>query len=404
MQQHEAAGQRSFVRFQQVQEGIPILGAELIVQVDRTGNIVSANGEVLPAPDISAAPRIAADQAMQTAVALTAEAHGAAQDTLVAGQPELWIYNPILLGANGPRLTLLTWRTEVRDRETSICELVLVDAQLGLVVLHFDQINTAKVRKIYDNNNNASLGLPGNGPARTEGQGATGISEVDLADDYLGDTYDFYKNNFGRDSIDGAGMSLIATVRYCEAGQTCPFANAFWNGTQMAFGQGFAAADDIVVHEATHGVTSYSAHLFYYMQSGAINESLSDIMAEFVDLTNGKGNDEASQRWLHGEDMPQGASRSLIDPPAKGDPDKMTSSLYHCSSVVDDRGGVHYNSGIGNKTAYLMTDGGAFNGRTVTGIGIPKSARIGIGFRRACSLRAPITRMFTTRCSRRALI
>ena len=64
----------------------------------------------------------------------------------------------------------------------------------------------------------------------------------------------------------------------------CPFANAFWNGTQMVYGDGFASADDVVAHELTHAVTEYSANLFYYMQSGALNESFSDIFGETVDL------------------------------------------------------------------------------------------------------------------------
>ena len=120
---------------------------------------------------------------------------------------------------------------------------------------------------------------------------------MDQAYEYTGDTYDFYKNNFGRDSIDGAGMTLISTVRYCtKDAEACPYKNAFWNGQQIVFGQGFTAADDIVAHELTHGVTDYTAHLFYYMQSGAINESLSDIMGEFVDFANGKGNDTAAAR------------------------------------------------------------------------------------------------------------
>ena len=147
MPQQELDGDRAFVRFQQVQAAIPILGGELIVQSDAAGNIISANGEVLPASAISVTPHIAADQAAQTAIALTAKAHGVSPDILTADPPELWIYNPILLGANGPRLTLLTWRTEVRDRDlASIRELVPVDAQAGLVILHFDQVETAKNR------------------------------------------------------------------------------------------------------------------------------------------------------------------------------------------------------------------------------------------------------------------
>jgi hypothetical protein len=124
----------------------------------------------------------------------------------------------------------------------------------------------------------------------------------------------------------------------------------------------------------THGVTEYESGLIYYAQSGAINEAFSDIWGEFVDLTNGKGNDTVGARWSCGEDLPIGAIRSLSNPPAFGSPDSVGSPNHYCGSF--DNGGVHINSGIANKTAYLMTDGGTFNGITITGLGIPKVAKI----------------------------
>lgn len=75
-----------------------------------------------------------------------------------------------------------------------------------------------------------------------------------------------------------------------------------------------------------------------------------------------------------GEDVPGGAIRSMSNPPAYNDPDRMTSSLYDCDVQERDNGGVHTNSGVANKAAFLMVDGGTFNGRTVTGLGIPKVA------------------------------
>ena len=78
----------------------------------------------------------------------------------------------------------------------------------------------------------------------------------------------------------------------------------------MAYGDGFASADDVVGHELTHGVTEFSSHLFYYFQSGAINESLSDVFGEFVDQTNGAGNDTAGVKWQLGEDLPARSASS----------------------------------------------------------------------------------------------
>jgi hypothetical protein len=126
----------------------------------------------------------------------------------------------------------------------------------------------------------------------------------------------------------------------------------------------------------THGVTEHESNLIYFNQSGAINESFSDIWGEFVDLTNGKGNDDPSVRWQMGEDLPPeiGVIRDMSDPTIFGDPDRMLSPNYWPFQC--DNGGVHINSGIGNKAAYLMTDGGSFNGKTITGIGIAKVAKI----------------------------
>ena len=376
-----ADGGRDVVRFQQRIEGLPVLGGEWIVQLDGQGNVVSVSGEALPSAGARppawalASPGIDREAARERALDLVAEVHRVAPEALAATEPELWVYHPALLGAPGLQRASQVWRLEVRGAATGpIRELVLVDAQLGTISLHFNQVEEAKNRRVYDNRNDASYPLPGPFLVRAEGGPATGIADVDNAYDYTGDTYDFDLHHLGRDRIDNQGMALISTMRYCVSGSACPYQNAFWNGQQMVFGEGFASGDDVVAHELTHGVTGYESHLFYYMQAGAINESLSDIFGEFVDLTNGHGNDSAGVRWLMGEDLSVGAVRSMENPPAFGDADRMNSPLYYCGT--EDRGGVHHNSGVGNKTAYLMTDGGTFDGHTVAGLGITKVARI----------------------------
>jgi hypothetical protein len=132
----------------------------------------------------------------------------------------------------------------------------------------------------------------------------------------------------------------------------------------------------------THGVTEYESRLFYYMQSGAMNEGFSDAFGELVDLTNGRGLDRPEDRWLIGEELPIGVGlpvplRDLQDPATRSHPDRMTSPLYRCGT--SDFGGVHTNGGVLGKAVYLMTDGtgtGAFNGQTIVGLGIPKVSRI----------------------------
>lgn len=363
---------RAFVRFQQRYQGIPVFGGELIVQTDARQDILSVNGETLPDLTLDTRPTVPAEAARQAALVKVAGDYHLAVDQLKANEPELWIYNPALLGSPGPRVSTLVWRTEVTPTTLfPLRELVLIDAHLGVVVLNFNQIDTALNRRTYDANNAKTL--PGTLRCNEANPTCSGGDPHEVAaHKYAGDTYNFYFNNHGRDSIDNAGLILDSTVHF-DSG----YGNAFWDGNQMVYGDfyGFPLADDVVSHELTHGVTQYESGLVYFYQSGAINESLSDVWGEFVDLTNSAGNDSASARWLMGEDITGlGAIRDMENPPAFSDPDKMSSSLY--SHGPDDNGGVHTNSGVNNKAVYLMTDGGTFNGITVTAVGLAKVAKI----------------------------
>lgn len=373
---------RSLVRFQQVYQGVPILGGQLNVQLTDAQQVISVNGELQPDLSISVTPALSADVAQQTAIELVAKHEQRPAAELSATPPELWIYNPALLGGPGPRRSTLVWRTDVTAGELEpLRELVLVDAQRGNVALNFNQIAHARQRYVCDRNNvvNANDECTTATAARSEGGAATGTTDIDLAYDYAGLTYDFFFTKFGRDSLDGAGLQLRSTVRYCPNAANCPYANAYWNGSQMVYGAGFPAADDVVAHELTHGVTDFTSSLFYYYQAGAINESLSDVFGELIDLSydTASDNDSAAVRWKLGEDVPGfGAIRDMKDPTVFGDPDRMTSPSYTADSGEADSGGVHQNSGVNNKASYLMTDGATFNGRTVTGLGIDKVARI----------------------------
>ena len=363
--------QRTVVRFQQVSQGIPVLGGELSLHVNRAHQVLLVSGEILPDISISVTPGVGAAAARQTALEAAARWHGVPANALAASPPELWVFNPSLIRPGGG-FTRLVWRVEVTPVGLlPIRELVLVDAQRGSVALHFNQIDTAQNRRTYDANNGTVL--PGTLVCDESNPTCSGGDSHEVAaHTYAGHTYDFYLTTHGRDSMDNAGMAIISTVHYSDT-----YANAFWNGAQMVYGDadGFPLADDVVAHELTHGVTEYESNLFYYYQSGAINESLSDVWGELVDLTNGAGNDDAGVRWQMGEDVAgQGAIRNMQDPTLFNDPDKMTSPKYDTGTA--DNGGVHTNSGVNNKAVYLMTDGGTFNGQTVTGLGVTKVAKI----------------------------
>ncbi len=369
---------RTFERFQQVYNGVPVIGGELIVQVDSSNNILSANGEVLPKIALSTTPVISASTAVQTALTAVAKGYDLKASDLKASTPVLSIYNPTLITPD-TGISRLVWRMEVTPNVTApIRELVLIDARQGSIALHFNQVDTVLDRKTYTANNTSTL--PGTLICNESDPNCTGsvLSDADSKSAHIGAgaTYNFYFNNFGRDSIDGAGMTLISTVHY-RRNISVPYANAFWDGTQMVYGDAytFAQADDVVAHELTHGVTEHESNLFYFFQSGAINESFSDVFGEFVDQTDSIGNDAPAVKWLMGEDvLPGGAIRSMSNPPAFGDPDRLTSPLYNVGPT--DNGGVHTNSGVNNKAAYLMVEGGTFNGKTIVGLGIPKASRI----------------------------
>lgn len=363
---------RTFVRFQQVQGDVPVLGGQLTVQVDRQGNVISALGEATPASNVETAPKISGAAARASALAFSARANDVGQGALWATEPSLWIYDPALLGPGKLPGARLVWRTEVRNGSGTINDFVLVDAAVGAVALRFSQVNHALNREVCD----GELGdneFPCHNPVLTESAGSSSVDDVNDAFDYAEDVYAFFLNRFGRDSLDGEGLTLVSTVRFCEFGD-CDALNAFWNGEQAVFWPGLAS-DDVVAHEFVHGFTQYTSGLAYVYQSGAINESISDIFGEFVDLTNGAGTDTAGARWLLGEDTSLGPIRDMADPPDMGQPDRMGSPLYF-NAGFGDNGGVHYNSGVGNKAAYLMVDGETFNGQTIEPIGLDKTAAV----------------------------
>lgn len=191
---------------------------------------------------------------------------------------------------------------------------------------------------------------------------------------YAAQTYDYYKNKHNRNSYDGNGAQLISTVHYGRS-----YNNAFWNGSQMVYGDGdgvqftsLSGGLDVVAHELTHAVTDTTADLIYQNESGAINESMSDIFGTIVEFHANNNPD-----WLIGEDIytpgtTGDALRSMADPTLNGDPDHY-SKRY---TGTGDNGGVHINSGISNKAAYLLANGGTHYGVSVAGIGRDKTADI----------------------------
>ena len=364
------------VRLQHEIGGVPVLGGDLVVAVDDAGRVLSASGETPVGTPTTTSARISASRAGATAVDAAAQRLGLDVTTLSVSETKLWLYEPRMIGAPGSHQLRPTWMVNLQHNSEGRAASALIDATDGTAVLVYSEHKYAKNRLVCDlaSASNINLNLQSayicsdaaGGPpvARREGQGASGVNDVNQAYDLLGVTYDYYRNNFGRDSIDNRGMQMRATVRACHL--SCPFANAFWDGTQMVFGPGFAGADDVVAHELTHGVTDFTSQLLYVYQSGAINEALSDIIGELVDQ--GRGTDNDSE-WMLGESLPIGAIRNMSNPGWFGDPDRYGSQNWAFDPSFDDNGGVHSNSGVANKAAYLIAVGGSFNFRFVTPIG-----------------------------------
>ncbi|MBS5771956.1 MAG: peptidase M4 family protein [Enterobacter cloacae] len=217
------------------------------------------------------------------------------------------------------------------------------------------------VRDIYDAQHKESL--PGK-QVRYEGQPSNGDVAVDEAYDYLGVTHDFFWKEWKRNSLDNKGLVLSGTVHYGQEYQ-----NAFWNGQQMVFGDGdgeifnrFTIAIDVVAHELSHGVTESEAALIYFEQSGALNESLSDVFGSLVKQYHLKQTADQAD-WIIGEGLlAEGINgkglRSMSEPgTAYNDPllgkDPQPAHMKDFIKTREDNGGVHLNSGIPNRAFYL---------------------------------------------------
>ena len=197
--------------------------------------------------------------------------------------------------------------------------------------------------------------LPATNPkiVRREGGRASKDATVNEAYDGLGDTYAYYWDQFQRDSIDDQGMPLHGWVHYGER-----YDNAFWDGTEMVFGDGdmfdrFTKSLDVIGHELTHGVTEKEAGLQYLNQSGALNESVSDVFGSLVKQYKLGQTAEAAD-WLIGADIvkrgfPGKALRSMAAPGTAWERDDQPANMKDYVHTQSDNGGVHTNSGIPNK-------------------------------------------------------
>jgi Zn-dependent metalloprotease len=364
------------VLFDQELHGLKVYGAQLWVHADRKGEVYAVNGNFAPAGR-AARP----DQTKVSAADLQRP-----QDFGLAGEPlaepELAYFHL----AEEAR-TALVWRLRLGGIEDGqlFDDFVYLDATTGEVVARDPQIHSAKVRRTYDGKYG---GFPGD-LLCTDAEPCGDVS-AQRAHDGAGKVYDYYQNRFGRDSIDGAGMALVSSVH----STLFPSAGAWWVSNHMVYvdGDGYNWGDltqslDVIAHEFTHGVTEEEADLFYYRESGAINEAFSDIFGAAAEAWAAGAVTADTWKIAEASITPNTAGdalRYLNDPTLDGiSKDYYPERDYPGSCTPtnqNDACGVHTNSGIANLAFYLLVQGGrhprGVTSTTVGGIGLAKAEQI----------------------------
>lgn len=224
-----------------------------------------------------------------------------------------------------------------------------------------------KYRLVYDMREVGNmLALPGT-LIREEGGAESDDPAVNEAYEFAGVTYDCYSEVFKRNSLDDNGMQLISSVHFGHRTQ-----NAFWNGFQMAYGDGdgkiflrFTKSLDVVAHELTHGVVTHTSNLVYQGESGALNESFADVMSAIIVQWSRKQNVNDAD-WLMGDELmgPDlkakarafrvfDEGKAYEDHPTLGT-DRQPKHIKDKYNGTNDNGGVHRNSGIPNHAFYRV--------------------------------------------------
>ncbi|MFY0522136.1 M4 family metallopeptidase [Archangium gephyra] len=360
------------IRYGQTKNGLPVVGGELIIHKDASGKIYSANGSARDGELVPAVARISSEAARAAALDSTMGRHIASE-----GDARL-----VYIRSEKDNRLKLAYHVVVTGEgaDMPIRDNVYVNALSGAIEATHSDIHSAKNRAVYSGNNTTSL--PGT-LKRSEGQAATGDSHVDMNYDHLGTTYDCFSLNFGRDSFNGAGAQLRSTVHH-----STNYTNAFWNGTQMVYGDsdGVQSAPlgkslDVTVHELTHAVTDTDSDLIYSNESGALNEGLSDIFSAYCESWKLGWTTPASV-WMIGDDVWTPATagdalRYMANPTQDGSSKDYYPTRYTGTS---DNGGVHWNSGIANLAFKLLSTGGTHprnvTTTAVTGIGVQKAGAI----------------------------
>lgn len=352
----------------QTYRGLPVFASQLIVSfngptlIGTTGYILHGDLTLDTVPTLTPAEGV---EFARQALGLP--------DAQISQQPVLLVFDLALLG-DAPSEPHLAYQL---DFDTSRQPRAFVDAHSGDLLNTYQTAGDAVVYSIWDGLGVATPDCSGSG----FGADAFGTSPYQignqvgyfpanippyrispvLPDYYAADAavqtvYSFYnKTGIGFNSYNGAGIAITVVVEANLVGTVAQF-----NGCHLTFIPDWVTLD-LLAHEFTHGVIDNTSKLVYQGESGALNESFADIMAAMIDCCD----------WLIAEDV--GAFRSLADPTIFGDPDSWYEiDPYLTLDLTNDSGGVHSSSGVMNKAAFLITDGGTYyylGDNPLTGIG-----------------------------------
>lgn len=376
--------------YQQTINNIPVFGSSVQVHIKEGNKVYAADANVTKKVDILPAV-IPEDEAIRIALEKAREEAG--DIPFVVSNVSKSIINPKVgsLGQDTSNHPAIAVRIEGENLQYLFDTTYYVLLSKGTVMVAISHIQEAANRSIR---NGRDCEVPGNPLSckvvREEGGPPTGVDDFDDSYTLTGEVYDYLSSAFDRDGFDDRGSKVEIVPRYVlptaaptqspilslDTGEASNINcyNAFWLPTfgTMVLCQNMVNMD-VISHELSHGITDTTAGLLMRAQSGAVNESFSDIFAHGVD-----------DDWTIGEDGPRelGILRYLDNPPLKEQSDSLFSPLYVCPddasaqreenladenwvdpcNVKNDYCGVHLNSGILNKAYYLMVAGGTFSG------------------------------------------
>ena len=343
------------VKFNQTYRGLKVFGAQLIVHMNERG-ITGVNGSFIPEISVDTYPPLGADLLAKQAIAAVAKSSKTAPGTqLSVTESELAIYRTGLLeGYQGKNV--LAYGLKISD-STGPLEQVWMSATTGAELIRIPLRHEALNRRVYSPKYDSSN--PDLFVVRSENDLVPSpVPQIEGLFQFTGQTYNVFSSAFGRDSFDGAG-SIMRTVYLVNS--ICP--NAYWDGATTNYCPEIDG-DDVVAHEWGHAYTQFTHDLVYSFQSGALNESYSDIWGETIDLLNGVDGDGGTAndkpgpdgvRWKIGEDVAGlGPLRDMWTPPNNANPDKVSAPEYQCAPT--DGGGVHTNSGVPNHDYAMLVD------------------------------------------------